>query len=796
MKIFKLLLLSFILLPLTGISQENQTKEEEKDKIEPIAIPEVSSQAELLVRLIESEYKPVIEKPIISQVKQQTDTLKKELDNITAITNHIMQENLPYRYVESFVKKWDRLISRASVPEVVIKGHTSRIDEIFKELRKQEVLWESTRKAYANKEEIPDELFNRIFFSVDQIKKLKNTMSDSLVQAINVQNQILDLKLEANNYAQELDQALKTQFSTLLSMRQSPIWHSDLDSATYQNTLANNKLWIPMAIDETKGYINLRASSLLIMLVIFSIFISMIFWMRGKLSELKEKDLAELPLGEKVLHRPIGAAVLFTLMASLPLLPNRPLYLEIGLGLFFLIPFLSVTSAIIIKKLRWSIFFLAGMFILIDASRILILSDYTNRFLMLIISAAMAYYFFWLLRNISHEEKKGVAKDIWYRVLFFVSPLFLVGMVFSILANTIGYIYISQLITDGILTSTILALLLGSLYVSLKTLVLLALNTNIAQKSKVFTLYKDQTFRTIKVSLKFFYLITWFYYTAKTTLLWQPILEAYEEIWNWGVTVGSIGISVGGVISFGIILFASWLIANFTKILLQIEFLDRIDLPRGVSMAVGSITNYAIMFLGFFMALSSLGFDLANLGLLAGALGVGIGFGLQNIVGNFISGLILVFERPITIGDIVTVDTIEGEVIAIGIRASKIRQYDGAELIVPNSTLISNNVINWTLSDKRRRIKLVIQTSTEVDPEKVIQWMEEALTDIDGVIKHPPYKAYFESVKEQSYQFYINYWVSHEILRVKNEVNIRVIENLKKHKVIVSAQRKVELLSK
>ena len=138
MKIFKLILLTLLFTPLAVKSQDNQKQAEEKEEIQPIAIPEVSSQAETLVKQIENEYKAVIAEPIISQVKQQADTLKKELDNITAITDHIMEENLPYRYVEGFVKKWDRLITRATIPEMTIKGHTERIDKIFKELAEQE----------------------------------------------------------------------------------------------------------------------------------------------------------------------------------------------------------------------------------------------------------------------------------------------------------------------------------------------------------------------------------------------------------------------------------------------------------------------------------------------------------------------------------------------------------------------------------------------------------------------------------------------------------------------------------
>ena len=128
------------------------------------------------------------------------------------------------------------------------------------------------------------------------------------------------------------------------------------------------------------------------------------------------------------------------------------------------------------------------------------------------------------------------------------------------------------------------------------------------------------------------------------------------------------------------------------------------------------------------LALSAAGFSLQNLGLLAGALGVGIGFGLQNIINNFISGLILAFERPVTVGDIINVSGSEGVVKKIGIRASVIKEYDGSEVIVPNAELISNKVINWTLSKYTRRSILTIHTHKDTDTDIVLKLMKDAVS--------------------------------------------------------------------
>ena len=172
--------------------------------------------------------------------------------------------------------------------------------------------------------------------------------------------------------------------------------------------------------------------------------------------------------------------------------------------------------------------------------------------------------------------------------------------------------------------------------------------------------------------------------------------------------IGAVTISLGNLLAFGVTVWASFLLARFLRFLLDEEVYPRARLQRGMPYAISTLTRYVVLFLGFLLAIAATGIDLDRIALLAGALGVGIGFGLQNVVNNFVSGLILLFERPVQLGDTVQLGDLWGEVRRIGIRSSLVRTFDGAEVIVPNGDLISQQVTNWTLSDRNRRVEVKV----------------------------------------------------------------------------------------
>ena len=178
------------------------------------------------------------------------------------------------------------------------------------------------------------------------------------------------------------------------------------------------------------------------------------------------------------------------------------------------------------------------------------------------------------------------------------------------------------------------------------------------------------------------------------------------------------------VLLFTVTVWASFLVSKFLRFLLEEDVYSRLHLGRGIPQTISTIIHYAVLLLGFFVALAMLGFDLTKVTILAGAFTVGVGFGLQTVINNFVCGLILLFERPIKVGDVVQVDTDIGEVRRIGIRACVIRTPDGSEVIVPNGTIISNKVTNWTFSDRYRAVEVPVSVARGADQEHVVELLK------------------------------------------------------------------------
>jgi small-conductance mechanosensitive channel len=173
---------------------------------------------------------------------------------------------------------------------------------------------------------------------------------------------------------------------------------------------------------------------------------------------------------------------------------------------------------------------------------------------------------------------------------------------------------------------------------------------------------------------------------------------------------------------------------------------------------------------------ASTGFDLDRFAILIGALGVGIGFGLQSVVNNFVSGLILLFERPVQIGDAVQIGTLEGRIRAIGIRASVVRTWDGAEVVVPNGHLVSEPLINSTLSDKQRRLEVAIGVKYGTDPERVIDLLLEMAKGHPDILEDPPPVVLFQGFGDSSLDFLVRAWTDRwdDGLRIKSELTVGV----------------------
>jgi small-conductance mechanosensitive channel len=239
---------------------------------------------------------------------------------------------------------------------------------------------------------------------------------------------------------------------------------------------------------------------------------------------------------------------------------------------------------------------------------------------------------------------------------------------------------------------------------------------------------------------------------------------------------GQLAFSLGDLLSFGVTVWAAFALSRLIRFVLSEDVYPRLALPRGVPNAISTALHYALLLLGFFLAMAATGIDLSRFAILAGAFGLGVGFGLQNLINNFVSGLILIVERPIMPGDTVQIGELAGEVKRIGMRSSTVRTWQGAEVIVPNGNLISNEVINWTLSDSLRRLDVPVGVAYGTDPRRVVQLLVDVARKHGEVMPHPEPAALFLGFGESSLDFELRFWTSRlqNFLGLKSEVTLAV----------------------
>ena len=199
-------------------------------------------------------------------------------------------------------------------------------------------------------------------------------------------------------------------------------------------------------------------------------------------------------------------------------------------------------------------------------------------------------------------------------------------------------------------------------------------------------------------------------------------------------------------------------VAGRIKRLLVRRILPRYKTNQGIAESIGTITRYAILVIGMVVIFSSAGIDLSALSVLAGALGIGIGFGLQNITNNFISGIIILLENPIKVGDRIQVGDIYGNVTDIRARSTIINTNDNIDIIVPNSEFIDKEVINWSLNDRKVRIYLPFGVSYSEKPEKIRQLVEEVAAETEGILDTPKPQVWFHGFGDSSLDFQLVFW--------------------------------------
>jgi small-conductance mechanosensitive channel len=723
------------------------------------------------------------------EVKSQSEELRKRVNQV----DELLASQPTTLERQSEQRSW-RVLSQKYATQS--ESLTSRAAELEKEihiLEQQQLDWEATWDQIHQRSEI-ETVVERANQELIAIGKARATLEKQLNLVLTLQNQASQMDRKISDVLLKIQEAEDWSRSRLFEQDSRPLW----EVHEFRNLNQAVKSGIQNSFDRSfKIAVEfLRVRKLGIICLVMSYFLALLgaIKLRRQLERGAGAGVHDMAL--KVLDSPFSLALLVVLVGTSAYIRSAPLEIAAIFCIFCLIPMLRLLPPLLEPPLRKLLHVLA-VFSLLEGVYLLILFPPLIRREMhsLIISAALIC-FGWLARPSRWRELTTPGRK--FRVLTIGMPLGLILLASSLAANIFGFNSLAQILS---LTTLVGAFAGTALYCATRILMLVlstVLRSNWAQPVLEARIEQiEQTERwawRIMVPISFF---LWLDAMARLLTIYDSVAGYVTLALSYPIGFQRVHITLGNILSFLCILIVGYALANLLAFALRKLLLSRFPLQRGLPFTISKVTYYVLLVLVFLAALANAGMELNKFTLITGALGVGVGFGLQNIVSNFVSGLILLFERPIRVGDTVEMKGLAGIVKRIGARSSTIQTGEDAEVIVPNSNLVSNEVVNWTFSSVRRRVAIPVGVAYGTEPECVLLLLIEVAAAHSGVTRNPKPEAYFVGFGDSALNFELRFWTYQEDwFRLKSDVAVGLAKALREANIeIPFPQRELHIRS-
>jgi len=521
-------------------------------------------------------------------------------------------------------------------------------------------------------------------------------------------------------------------------------------------------------------------------LILLLFMVSYFLFIRKNYIKLKnyEDNLGVLRINRIIIQKPGLTLVAILLFLWTILVPYSPLFLNILIYLSTLVIILLILSPVMdpfIKKIEIAVIILLIIgYIEISAWYF---GNFSRFYIMFESIVGIILTYKYVLPGFKVKEFINQNKQLILSVRIIILVIFICYTV-AFISNIFGYINLTGYTLKFAVYTGMISLMVHGFYRITSSLIQASVDVLNVYYPEIVTKYGDSIVFKLNRFLKFVLGFLWISGILRISELYEFFSSKIIAFFTDKVTIGSLSFTPGNLLFFITVIYLTYIITNFTKRIIEREILAKREFKRGVAASISLTMRIFIVFFGTLIALSVSGLDLSKIGIIAGALSVGIGFGLQNIVSNFISGLILIYGKPVQEGDTIEVDSLLGRVSNIGIRASTVTTYNGAEVVVPNSNLISNQLINWTLSNNRKRIEVKVGTAYGTDPVQILEILLKAALSHEKVLPDPAPLPLFEGFGDSSLNFRLLFWVRFEDgLQTQSDVAIEVYKLFKEYKI-------------
>ncbi|HWE22341.1 MAG TPA: mechanosensitive ion channel domain-containing protein [Myxococcales bacterium] len=641
---------------------------------------------------------------------------------------------------QALVSQWDDELS----------ARVQLLDAAQTSLRRQSETWRLTVESLGS--DVPPSLMARAADVRDRVAQAEIAVRQHLATTLELQDRVAAVKLSLSVLVATLASADASRKEELLAIESTQLWRP----AAWSRSAGSPGVLRILSIKARAAvsYVAAEPVPWAIHLIVAVTLIAIGLAVTGRLRSRPPAVARPLPV-EVVTRYPVDSAVLMAVFATPLIHPARPPALSLLMTFAGLLPVVRI-AGVLAPAWRRPVRWLATLF---AAERLIAfapLAEPSARAALLALTMVAAVVFAIGMRPGSWLRRLDAGR--WKFPLLAAAAVAALLFAAAAVANVVGNVTLAEFLTDATLASIFGGIALAAVVAAAAGAFRALLEFPSSRQFRVVRNHEEMLVRRGRVLLRAAGVVVWLALMLRAFEVTQSFRDVAAAVLGLRLKVGGLDLAVGDAVAFVATLWISVWLARALKFVLDEAILPPLDLKRGSADAISTSAKYAVVGIGFGAAVLAAGVEITRFTLLAGTLGVGIGFGLQNVVNNFVSGLILLYEQPVQVGDVVEVGTLTGEIRRIGVRSSTVRTFQGADVIVPNSNFISAEVVNWTGSDRWRRVDITLSVAYGTNPNRVVELLLGIAKSSPGVASTPEPLALFTGFGESALQFELRVW--------------------------------------
>ena len=769
------------------VSQQGATSAptQSQNPQDSVPLPQLVPQTEMLTRLLR-EIEERLDDPGLGEIDLALKQLEPEIDKIKSELDETVAEDPRLSELSDLERDWTDRSNRYAKWQNELSERISLLEADLRSLDTQQAQWQATVKQIEGDPTLQGVL-DRVRNQIADIQTIKGRVAEQRNEILVLQNKVSLQDQMVLDAVARIAEAMAQLRRRLVTPDSPPIWKMEFGGeATLEPAYGR-------ALSRFVQFVKTRRSAIYLPIVVFVVTLFFAIALKRKLPHLAIEEIVNKEVG-LLLSRPVSIAMLAGLLSALTLGPT-PLMMRNLLALLLLVPMVRLFLPMIRPALHPLVYSLAAFGVASVAVEVFGPSAEARRLGAAALDAALLVVVIWLVhRSRAAGEDLIKMKGVLSFAASRIGILILIG---SLLSNIFGFVALSHALRVGEFLSLHLAVIL---YMATKVtigVVSILLHTRLAAKINSVRLHKGTVLRWVSRAVETAAFLVWMYGSLAFFTIRSETLESARAALRAPLTLGSVSLSLGDVVAFLLTLFLGITVARVVRTLLQDDVLPEFSRDRGLPRAVSTLIYYALGIMVFVLALAAGGADFSRFTLMTGAFGLGVGFGLQTVISNLASGVLLLLERPVNVGDLLELQGVTGEVKRIGMYSSTVRTSQGAEVIVPNTNLITTQVINWTLSERKRRVDIPVGVSYGADPERVINLLIETASSQPEVVRDPAPVALFVGFGQSSLDFELHFWCPQAgtYQQMKSDVALRIIAAFQEAGIEIPSQRARQIKS-